>query len=97
LIIFDIIDIISMISNVLYDSVVCQKNEDPEIGCLAYMPRWRYEPSTRACENFIYGGCGGNANNFETSEACEGKCVAREPRKEDNRENNNRVSSWRGM
>ncbi|XP_060600708.1 papilin-like [Ruditapes philippinarum] len=75
-------------------NVVCQKNEDPEIGCLAYMRRWRYEPSTRACENFIYGGCDGNANNFETPEACEGKCVAREPTREDNRENNNRVSSY---
>ncbi|XP_053376969.1 papilin-like [Mercenaria mercenaria] len=76
-------------------NVVCQKNEDPEIGCLAYMRRWRYEPSTRACENFIYGGCGGNANNFETLEACEGKCLAREPEREDNRGTNNRVSSWR--
>lgn len=74
-------------------SVVCQKNEDPEITCLAYMRRWRYEPSTRACENFIYGGCGGNANNFETVEACEAKCVEREPVRE---ENNNRVSTWRG-
>ena len=78
-------------------SVVCQKHEDPMITCLAYMPRWRYVPSTGSCENFIYGGCGGNANNFETSEACEGKCVERTPTREDNRENTNtRVSSWRG-
>lgn len=77
--------------------VVCQKNEDPEITCLANMRRWRYEPSTGACENFIYGGCGGNANNFGTVEACEGKCVQREQGHGHNNNNNRVVSSWRDI
>lgn len=79
-------------------SVVCQAYEEPEISCLAYIPRWRYDPETRTCENFVYGGCGGNANNFETIEACEGKCLeTNEVTTPENRDRNNRVSSWRGI
>ena len=26
------------------------------------------------CEEFIYGGCGGNENNFETLEECNQQC-----------------------
>lgn len=29
----------------------------------------------RECVEFIYGGCAGNSNNFETKEDCEQKCV----------------------
>ncbi|WAR18886.1 TFPI1-like protein [Mya arenaria] len=60
------------------------------------MPRWRYDPDIRSCENFVYGGCGGNANNFEAIEACERKCI---PREEEEKEetDNNRVFSWRDI
>ncbi|MCA9548352.1 MAG: hypothetical protein KC613_28305, partial [Myxococcales bacterium] len=47
-----------------------------EVGdCEAAIPRWFHNPATGACEQFIYGGCGGNGNNFETREACEARCV----------------------
>uniref|UniRef100_A0A034WTW0 Kunitz domain-containing protein 1 n=1 Tax=Rhipicephalus microplus TaxID=6941 RepID=A0A034WTW0_RHIMP len=42
--------------------------------CEAYMPRFFYNTLTKTCEQFIYGGCGGNANNFLTFDACEKKC-----------------------
>ncbi|XP_049267159.1 actinia tenebrosa protease inhibitors, partial [Rhipicephalus sanguineus] len=42
--------------------------------CDAYMPRFFYNTLTKACEQFVYGGCGGNANNFHTFDACEKKC-----------------------
>ena len=29
---------------------------------------------TKQCEHFIYGGCGGNGNQFENREACEDQC-----------------------
>ncbi|KAL5112326.1 Histone acetyltransferase KAT5 [Taenia crassiceps] len=31
--------------------------------------------SESECVQFTYGGCGGNANNFETKEACEERCL----------------------
>ncbi|XP_075722826.1 carboxypeptidase inhibitor SmCI-like isoform X2 [Rhipicephalus microplus] len=42
--------------------------------CQAYMPRFFYNTLTKTCEQFVYGGCGGNANNFLTFDACEKKC-----------------------
>ena len=43
--------------------------------CRAAMPRYFYNKNTRLCENFIYGGCGGNDNNFRSYSACVRKCV----------------------
>ena len=76
--------------------VVCQRFEEPEVTCLAYIPRWRYDHDSQTCENFIYGGCNGNANNFETIEACEKKCTAEEEKPEEPEREDTRVSSWRG-
>ena len=43
-------------------------------NCYGYFHRWGFDSTTGKCVQFIYGGCGGNANNFETIEACEQKC-----------------------
>ena len=45
--------------------------------CKAYMPKWYYNCATRACEKFIYGGCGGNRNRFDTELACRRRCKAK--------------------
>uniref|UniRef100_A0A8C4PW08 BPTI/Kunitz inhibitor domain-containing protein n=1 Tax=Equus asinus asinus TaxID=83772 RepID=A0A8C4PW08_EQUAS len=37
--------------------------------CMAFMPRWWYDKKTERCYRFIYGGCLGNNNNFQ-SEIC---------------------------
>lgn len=42
--------------------------------CKAYEPRWAYSSSLKKCQSFVYGGCGGNENNFESREACEEMC-----------------------
>lgn len=42
--------------------------------CKAAFPRWFFNTKTRKCERFIYGGCGGNANNFNSLQACLNKC-----------------------
>ena len=48
----------------------------PEIGeCRAALPRWYYNINSGKCEQFIYGGCGGNENNFGTNDECEGNCT----------------------
>lgn len=42
--------------------------------CRAVIPRYAFDPARGGCVPFIYGGCGGNANNFPTLEACERGC-----------------------
>ncbi|KAK7918824.1 hypothetical protein WMY93_010108 [Mugilogobius chulae] len=42
--------------------------------CKAYEPRWAYSSALLQCHSFIYGGCEGNDNNFESKEACEEMC-----------------------
>ncbi|XP_052769423.1 papilin-like [Mya arenaria] len=47
---------------------------DPPVICLAYFPKYGFNSATCQCEKFIYGGCGGNGNRFDTIEECESKC-----------------------
>ena len=48
----------------------------PDPGpCHAYAERYWFDPNTGGCNLFIYGGCKGNENNFETPEACFAACV----------------------
>ncbi|KAA0706008.1 Kunitz and NTR domain-containing protein 2 [Triplophysa tibetana] len=42
--------------------------------CKSYTPRWAYSPAVKECQPFVYGGCGGNKNNFKSQEACEEMC-----------------------
>ncbi|XP_032658204.1 amyloid beta precursor like protein 2 isoform X1 [Chelonoidis abingdonii] len=42
--------------------------------CRAVMPRWYFDLYKRKCIRFIYGGCGGNRNNFESEEYCMAVC-----------------------
>ncbi|CAO2577771.1 WAP four-disulfide core domain protein 6A, partial [Lemmus lemmus] len=47
----------------------------PDAGpCLAYLPRWWYNKETEVCTQFIYGGCQGNPNNFQTEHICRVVC-----------------------
>ena len=43
-------------------------------NCRGFIPRYFHNNDTGRCEEFIYGGCGGNQNNFETKEECERTC-----------------------
>ncbi|XP_062886935.1 WAP, Kazal, immunoglobulin, Kunitz and NTR domain-containing protein 2-like isoform X1 [Mobula hypostoma] len=43
-------------------------------SCKVWEPRWAYSSVHRQCQSFIYGGCGGNENNFESRETCEEIC-----------------------
>ncbi|MGH0119358.1 UNVERIFIED_CONTAM: hypothetical protein FKN15_006089 [Acipenser sinensis] len=50
-------------------------SEEAETGpCRAMLPRWYFDLASGQCVQFIYGGCGGNRNNFETQEYCLSVC-----------------------
>nr|UMA83703.1 conotoxin precursor conkunitzin [Conus judaeus] len=42
--------------------------------CMAYMPRWHYDSTSGQCQQFVWGGCGGNANNFLSKDECVQAC-----------------------
>uniref|UniRef100_C0HJF4 TauPI-stichotoxin-Hcr2c n=2 Tax=Stichodactylidae TaxID=42825 RepID=VKT2C_RADCR len=44
--------------------------------CTAYFRRFYFDSETGKCTPFIYGGCEGNGNNFETLRACRAICRA---------------------
>lgn len=43
--------------------------------CFGYVPRFFYNSSENKCQEFIYGGCLGNGNNFNSKAQCEQACV----------------------
>uniref|UniRef100_A0A8C2XGH9 Amyloid beta (A4) precursor-like protein 2 n=1 Tax=Cyclopterus lumpus TaxID=8103 RepID=A0A8C2XGH9_CYCLU len=47
--------------------------------CRASMPRWHFDMSQRKCVRFIYGGCAGNRNNFDSEEYCMAVCKPMPP------------------
>ena len=48
---------------------------EPETGlCEAYLPSYFYNVTSKRCETFIYGGCGGNDNRFLTLQQCQATC-----------------------
>ncbi len=54
-----------------FDILVCTLPKD-EGFCYALIDRWYF--NGKNCEKFIYHGCLGNANNFNSVESCQAKC-----------------------
>ncbi|XP_023347715.1 uncharacterized protein LOC111716477 isoform X2 [Eurytemora carolleeae] len=52
----------------------CGLEYDPGT-CTNYQPKYFYEPSSRSCQTFSYGGCGGNPNRFNTESECLSVCL----------------------
>ena len=49
-----------------------------DIGpCSGIQKRSYFNSETNSCEEFLYGGCGGNGNNFLSKEMCEHRCKNR--------------------
>lgn len=42
--------------------------------CRAYSAMWSYRATANRCVRFLYGGCGGNRNQFSTQSECENIC-----------------------
>ncbi|XP_040057210.2 tissue factor pathway inhibitor a [Gasterosteus aculeatus] len=53
---------------------LCALRDEPG-PCKAIKERFFFNVDTGHCEQFEYGGCGGNDNNFRTLEECEDMCV----------------------
>uniref|UniRef100_A0A158R5U1 Papilin n=1 Tax=Syphacia muris TaxID=451379 RepID=A0A158R5U1_9BILA len=52
---------------------ICRLNKDAG-SCNNYVPVFYYDVNDGYCKYFYYGGCGGNANRFNTREECEERC-----------------------
>ena len=57
----------------LYVADPCQQDKDGG-PCRAAMPRWFFNKQTQSCEEFLYGGCQGNKNNFRSENDCQLRC-----------------------
>ncbi|KAH8418856.1 hypothetical protein KR222_004590 [Zaprionus bogoriensis] len=44
--------------------------------CKAAFPKWRFIKATRQCEPFIYGGCKGTKNMFDSEDECKKHCLS---------------------
>ncbi|KAG5201925.1 hypothetical protein MJG53_012058 [Ovis ammon polii x Ovis aries] len=45
--------------------------------CNAFFVRWWYDEQKETCSSFIYGGCQGNNNNFQSESVCQAICPRR--------------------
>ncbi|XP_029462348.1 collagen alpha-3(VI) chain isoform X2 [Rhinatrema bivittatum] len=53
---------------------ICKLQKE-EGTCREYVLKWYYDPQTKSCARFWYGGCGGNDNRFSTQKECEKTCI----------------------
>jgi len=68
---FPLLDLIAFDCSFL--DVTCFLQRDPG-PCDQNYPGYYYDVTTHQCEKFVYGGCLGNANNFDTLEHCKARC-----------------------
>ncbi|KAM9165614.1 collagen alpha-3(VI) chain-like [Pangshura tecta] len=55
----------------------CFLGNDSGVACTNYSLWWYYRVDTGSCNRFWYGGCGGNANRFNSEQDCIRVCIDR--------------------
>ncbi|KRY57082.1 Papilin, partial [Trichinella britovi] len=56
------------------DADVCKHPADKG-SCMGNFQRWHFDYKEKQCKPFLYGGCLGNGNNFQSRNVCEAKCM----------------------
>ncbi|GBM12579.1 hypothetical protein AVEN_146765-1 [Araneus ventricosus] len=51
----------------------CKSHPD-EGPCLASIKKWYYDDYRKDCRRFVYGGCKGNDNKFDSYKECMDEC-----------------------
>ena len=55
------------------DPHIC--HQDKKIGsCTSFVRKWYFNKEEQKCEEFDFGGCGANGNNFDSESTCMKKC-----------------------
>uniref|UniRef100_A0A674HY55 BPTI/Kunitz inhibitor domain-containing protein n=1 Tax=Terrapene triunguis TaxID=2587831 RepID=A0A674HY55_9SAUR len=55
----------------------CFLGKNSGVKCTSYSLLWYYRVDTGSCDRFWYGGCGGNANRFNSEQDCIRVCIDR--------------------
>jgi hypothetical protein len=45
-----------------------------EKKCKGYIQKWMFNETQAACASYVYGGCNGTKNLFDTEEECQAAC-----------------------
>nr|XP_012614994.1 eppin-like isoform X2 [Microcebus murinus] len=59
-----------------YRHDICSLRKDAG-PCMALFFRWWYNQKSNTCSRFVYGGCMGNNNNFQSKSVCMSACYRR--------------------
>ncbi|XP_002734929.1 uncharacterized protein LOC100329048, partial [Saccoglossus kowalevskii] len=69
--------------NVVTDQDILRERRPPRCTlekdggpCRAQLPKYYFNSASGQCESFIYGGCRGNENRFDSEKRCEETCVS---------------------
>jgi len=69
----------NFIKKIVFLEHVCSLPNDSGIQCparvLSPISRFYFDSTTGSCRTFQFSQCGGNANNFDSLEQCEGFCL----------------------
>lgn len=56
-----------------YPAEICMLRSETG-SCHRFETKWHYSPTEGICTQFVYGGCGGNKNRFDSYEDCDQMC-----------------------